>query len=386
MNKTDRKLKVLHVANWYPNPWDNIEGSFVRDQIRIFKKVIEAETVVVQVRNSSNVLPKYRSLILEDNARGYFLLAGGRPGRVKELLSTLLLMFVLIREKAWRYDALHFHIAYPLLLNSKLWRRFFSRPFIISEHWSAYHYNFYLPENHRSLRLLREPFKYGDVVLAVSESLLNDIKDFSKFEKFPSYVIPNYVPFHKVGLSSNKIPTLFIVNRWSNIKNPIPMLQGLERAASLGAKFKLVIGGYGDLLDEMMLFVKCGPLSDCTRFLGKMNKSQIADQLNVSDGYLFASNYETFSIACAEALCSGVPLIGPYIPAIDEYADKDCWVKVEKRDSEGWHIAITSFLSMHSEKRFDRLAIANRATRILSEEVIREKYREVVSKYINPSF
>ena len=384
-NRSD-KPKVLHIANWYPNPWDSVEGNFVRDQIRVFKKEIDAETVVVQVRSSAGVVPKYRSLILEDNARGYFLFAGGKPGKLTELLSTLLLIFVLIKEKAWRFNALHFHIAYPLLLNSKIWRFFFKKPFFISEHWSAYHYNFYLPENDKSLRLLREPFKYGDVVFTVSSALLNDIRAFSKFEKFPAYVIPNYVPFHEVKENRSETPTLFIVNRWSEIKNPMPMLEGLEKIASSGARFKLVIGGYGDLIDEMLLLVKNGPLSECTQFLGKMTKSQIADQLMISDGYLFSSNYETFSIACAEALCSGVPLIGPYIPAIAEYANRDCWVKVENRDSNGWNIAINSFLSMYRKRKFDRVAIAKRATEIFSEDVIRDKYRKVMNKYLNSIF
>jgi hypothetical protein len=43
-------VRILHIANWYPNPWDSIEGNFVRDQIEVFRQEIPGEVVVVQVR------------------------------------------------------------------------------------------------------------------------------------------------------------------------------------------------------------------------------------------------------------------------------------------------------------------------------------------------
>jgi hypothetical protein len=57
--------------------------------------------------------------------------SGGRP---PEYLSTLLLVKVLACERAWRFNALHFHISYLLLMQLRFWRGLFRRPVIISQH------------------------------------------------------------------------------------------------------------------------------------------------------------------------------------------------------------------------------------------------------------
>lgn len=371
-------MTILHVASWYPNPWESIEGNFVRDQIRVFAQDLPAKTVVVQVRPTSGVWPRLARRVLEDGARGYFLLAPVRPGKVMELLSTLLLVAVLLRERAWRFEALHFHIAYPLLLHSRFWRWMFRKPILISEHWSAYHSNFYLPETSRALRTLRAPFRQGYPVFAVSESLLDDIRRFAQTDDFRSFVIPNVVPLHGPAARRREVPVLFAVSRWVPIKNPLPMLEGLNQAALAGHDFKLVIGGYGETIGVMTAFVDNSALRGRTTFAGKMTKPQIAAQLAQSDGYLFSSDYETFSIACAEALGAGVPLIGPYISSIAEYAGPDDWVEVPARNAEGWQAATLSFVERWRHDGWNSAVIAQRAAQRFSETVLRARYRQAM--------
>ena len=368
-------MTILHIANWYPNPWDNIEGNFVRDQIRVFAQEIPAEVVVVQVRPTPGRWPRFTRHALEGGARGYVLHAPVRPGKVMEWLSTLLLVGVLLRERAWRFDALHFHIAYPLLMHSRLWRWMVRKPIVISEHWTAYHYNFYLPGDSKALAVMRRPFEQGYPVFAVSKALLDDIQHFAKREDFKGVVLPNVVPLHGSVEKRGAVPTFFAVNRWRAIKNPMPMLEGLNKAALSGHKFKLVIGGFGDMMAPMNTFVESSALSERTTFTGKLTKPEIAAQLAQSDGYLFSSNYETFSVACAEALGAGVPLIGPYLPCIAEYAGPQDWLQVDEKDPNGWLRAVECFLSKWQADAWDHAAIAKRASERFSDSALRARYR-----------
>lgn len=369
-------MTILHIANWYPGPWDSIEGNFVRDQIAVFREELPAEVVVVQVRPSSRRWPRFARPALEGGARGYILHAPVRPGsKPLEWLLSLLLLGVLLRERAWRFKALHFHIAYPLLMQSRFWRWMFRKPIVISEHWSAYHYKFHLPEGARALTHMRRPFQQGDPVLAVSGALLADIRAFAERDDFKGFVLPNVVPLHGATLGARDVPVLFAVNRWVSVKNPMPMLEGLHCAAEAGLAFRLVIGGYGDLIEEMTDFVEASALRGRTRFTGKMTKPEIAAQLATSDGYLFSSDYETFSIACAEALGAGVPLIGPHIPAIAEYAGPEDRVEVASRTPEAWQEAITDFAGIWARGGWDRAAIARRAEAQFSHARLREGYR-----------
>jgi glycosyltransferase involved in cell wall biosynthesis len=371
-------MTILHIANWYPNTWDSIEGNFVRDQIRVFAQEMPAETVVVQVRPTPGGWPRWQRQLLDNGARGYFLLAPVRSGKIAEWLSTLLLVGVLLAERAWRFEALHFHIAHPLLMHSRLWRWMFRRPIVISEHWSAYHYNFRLPAGTRALAHLRRPFQQGDPVLAVSSSLLQDIRAFAQRDDFKAFVLPNVVPLHGAGAGQRTVPVLFAVNRWVEIKNPMPMLEGLNQAAMAGVDFALVIGGYGDLITQMTGFVESSSLRERTTFTGKLSKSQVAAQLSQSDGYLFSSDYETFSVACAEALGAGVPLIGPHISAIAEYAGPGDWVEVEQRSAQAWQAAVYRFVDSWHRAEWNRVAIAQRAQTHFSEAGLRLRYRQTM--------
>jgi L-malate glycosyltransferase len=61
----------------------------------------------------------------------------------KELLSTLILWYVLVfKIKKKGVFAYNFHIAYPLLTYSRVLTLFIRKPIFVTEHWSAYHFNF----------------------------------------------------------------------------------------------------------------------------------------------------------------------------------------------------------------------------------------------------
>ena len=373
-----KEHRVFHVTNWYPNPWDNVEGNFVRAQYNVFRQSTCARLVNVQVRTEKSAWLRLKQTAPSDHERGYFILTRFERSRIHELLTTLLLIGVLVRERAWRYDLLHFHIAWPLLAHAHIWRRIFRMPIVVSEHWSAYHFNFGLPENAASLNRIRRVFRLGIPVIAVSNALLEDVRRFAKTADFDGYVIPNVVPLQSPQITCNPIPVLFSVNVWRPIKEPLQLLRGLARAADDGAAFKLVIGGFGELAEDMQLFVTSTSLASRTRILGKLTKAEIATQLGKSDGYLFSSQYETFSVACAEALGAGVPLIGPLLPAVAEYAGPGDWEQIEKRDADGWSNAIIRFLTRMQSGDFDRYAIAARASKHFSNHYIRQVYLDKV--------
>lgn len=378
----DNCMRILHIANWYPTPWNDIAGNFVRDHVRLFRAEIPGDAVVVEVRHDPKAWLRLRRLDLGDGVRGYFLLTRLNAGKVTEWLSAVMMLTVLLLHRAWRYDALHIHIAYPLAVHAWLWRWLIRGPVLLSEHWSAYHDNFSLPENSSALEFIRRPFKYGFPVLTVSKTLLADIQKFAGRSEFPGYVIPNLVPLHGAPRKRNETPTLFAVNIWREIKEPLPMLEGLAAAAESGADFRLVLGGFGELLPAMKEFVAGSALAGRTHFPGKMTKAEIARALADADANLFSSRYETFSVACAEALGAGVPLIGPHLDAIAEYAGPDDWVRVESRNADGWTEAVTGFVARHAAGDFDGAAIAARAEARFAPEAICARYRDVMAQIL----
>ena len=250
--------KVLHITNWYPNKWDNIEGIFVKEQYKVFSEVTDSYLVNVQVREGKKLF-EYQYIDYSETEKGYYLLSKIKSQKIIEILTTFLLLWALIKSDYKKYDLLHFHIAYPLLTYYSWWKRVITKPILISEHWSAYHFNFYMPKETKKLDRVKKIFRQNIPLIAVSKALLKDIQIFSGTENFPATVIPNVIDtesFLPGEKQHNTIPRFFIVNVWRPIKKPFAMLKAFAQLTAEGKSFELIIGGYGELLEEMKKFVE----------------------------------------------------------------------------------------------------------------------------------
>jgi L-malate glycosyltransferase len=376
--------KVLHLTSWYPNPWHKHEGIFVQEQYRVFSQVTDSRMINVQVRSGSKWF-EFRYIRYGDNESGYYILTKVKRSKIIELLTTLLLLWVLRKEKVNQFDLLHVHIAYPLLVHYFLWKKLLKVKILISEHWSAYHFNFYMPETTKKLDVIKNIFRQQIPVVTVSTSLLKDIQKFSGTKDFVGYVIPNVVDQDIFNfLNNGELPTtpqFFMVNVWRDIKNPFPLLNAFSNLVASGIVLKLILGGYGQLLEKMQLFIDEKGLSELVEFPGVMNKKGIADTLHRSDAYLFSSEYETFSVACAQALCCGVPLIGPPLSAVKEYADDESMITAQENNVDGWEEAFRQFIERR--KSFCRREIAEKAAKYLSTDRTKVKYLQVVDKLLS---
>ncbi len=376
--------KILHITNWYPNKWHNLEGVFVKEQFKVFSEVIPSHLINVQVRHSNNLF-KYKHIKYSDVEEGFYIFTRIQSAKIIEILTSFLLLWSLSKSKYKNYKLLHFHIAYPLLNYYSWWKKLIKLPLVISEHWSAYHYNFYLPKSTKKLNRVKNIFKQNIPLITVSKALLHDIQKFSGSKDFPSIVIPNvidrvYFDSKNKSFSPEK-PIFFIVNVWRRIKNPFPMLDAFSELSKSGFEFELRIGGYGELISEMKAYVLKRDFGANVSFLGKLNNQEIAKELSRASAYLFSSDFETFSVACAQALSSGCPLIGPPLSAILEYAEaNEDIVIVENNLKQDWINSILFFNANASNYKRDK--IAKKAAKLFSVNKIKKSYYDFIKTYI----
>ena len=297
--------------------------------------------------------------------------------KIIEIITTILLLYVLIKSKYKRFDILHFHIAYPLLSYYHLWKKFIKSKIIISEHYSAYHFNFYMPKDTKKLDPIKRIFRQNIPLISVSKALIDDIKIFSK-SNFKSIVIPNVIDinyfFFRGDREKNRVVRFFSVNNWRDIKNPFCMLNGFLELDRVGVDFIFTIGGYGELYRDIEKFVVDNRLSNKIKLLPKLNKKEIADELALTDFYITSSKYETFSVVSAQALICGVALISPPISAILEYTDDKSHIKIY----DSWKKSLRYAISNVEE--FDREYISNMADNYLSHQKIEQKYIEFLDE------
>ena len=203
--REDRKHRILHITNWYPNLWNSIEGQFIREQYGAVPAEFQQELWHVQVRHEGSLFRLHSGshgknvhyLILDTKIRSWQLI---------ELLTLGLLFLLRLKLRTRSWELVNMHIAYPLLRFPKVVQLLFGRAIVVSEHWSAYKSGFHLKEGSRAKRRIQNIFGHGVPLITVSEALAKDVVEFSGRSDYRRYVITNIVDPELFYPSDTKSP------------------------------------------------------------------------------------------------------------------------------------------------------------------------------------
>lgn len=327
-------MKVLHITNWYPNDANPNESPFIKRHIQSIEPFVQQKIFHLNIS-------KGRFLLLI-NLKTFILKLPGLPWLFSELFSCLVLLCYLGYQRVNRnYDIINFHIAYP---NLTFWNQIFKWvkiPVVITEHWSAYHLNFGVS---KKLPRISQIFHQSIPVIAVSQALIDDIRDYSQKE-FPSYIVPNVVDkkvFYRDHGIERESKRFFMVSQWKEPKQPFIVIGAFKKLLREDSDVKLYIGGFGPQWLQMKEAVES---VDQIQLLGKLNSEEIALQMNMASAYLHPSDYETFSVVCAEALSCGCPVISSEVGGIVEFVNETNGILVRENKEDQFFTAMHEFLT-----------------------------------------
>ncbi len=373
--------RILHITNWYPNYENAFEALFVREHFESLAPHFRKNDLChVQIREQSTKFTLRHKMA--PGSERHFLIAipFKVPTRMIEFGTFLMVWYVLWRTRAsYRYDLLNLHIAYPFGAYFKTLKRLFRKPICITEHWSAYHFDFHLPRASRGHGRLRRLFSHNIPVIAVSRALVSDIERFAGRNDFHSYVVPNVVDatiFNKTASPPTGRIIFFTVNFWRALKRPLIMLEAFSNFVSNHPESMLVIGGYGPMWEDMQQFVRDRGLTGNVEFLGRLQREEVAKNMLEATAFIHTSSYETFSVVTAEALLCGTPVIVPHLPAIAEFVDESNGILVEGYEVETWEQAMTKMALQRSV--YDSPSIRSRALKSFSKKAVGNQYRQAL--------
>lgn len=303
-------MKILHITNWFPTNQNPTNAIWIKRHIDALDSTTVGEILHFEIipnrgfKLSTNRDNKLSQTILSLPISSWFIF---------EIIYSFWLFFQLVVTKKHKnFDIINFHIAYPMLTYWHWMKRFVKKPIVTTEHWSAYHYNFGVE---KSLPRIQKIFQQNIPIITVSKALSEDIKRFANSE-FPSYVVPNVVNtsiFHAVPTSERE-DFLFMVSHWKEPKTPLAAMEAFLKICK-NTNTRLIIGGNGPLWTEMKDFAQS---SGQIEMLGRLDSKQIAHYMQRCKAFLHPSNYETFSVVCAEAVACGAYVIAPKIGGIPE--------------------------------------------------------------------
>jgi glycosyltransferase involved in cell wall biosynthesis len=332
-------MRVLHITNWYPNSHNPKEAPWLKSHIDSLNLYVSRQSVFHLDISTGSFTLKFGS---GDSLSWFILKFPGMLWRISEMMSAIFLFAYLMFNRANKnYDIINFHIAYPNLTYWHKIKNWIRIPVIITEHWSAYHYNFGVKQK---LPRIQRIFRQQIPVFTVSRALATDIEMFSG-AKFPSYVVPNIVDstvFRNSGASGNrKRQQFFMVSQWKKPKEPFVVIEAFKRLSDRFPKVTLRIGGYGPLLEEMK--AQCLPCTNIS-FLGALDRTEVATEMRHAGAFLHSSGYETFSVVCAEAITVGCPVIASAVGGIPEFVNERNGLLVEHNTVENFYEAMIQSL------------------------------------------
>lgn len=209
-------------------------------------------------------------------------------------------------------DVIHAHnCLYAGVVACNIKRRY-KIPYIITEHSSAYGRKCI---KDWQIDRIQEVFDEAEYKSAVSFSLANDIKSIIKTDFNDDEIINNIIDekFESEVIAdqdSSNGPFIFLTIANLDVnKNTEGLINAFAMQFKGNDKFKLVIGGDGELRNELMgLCLRLGIMGQ-VKFEGVMTRERVIKSIKESNVLVLPSMYETFGVVLIEAMALGKPVI-----------------------------------------------------------------------------
>lgn len=253
-------------------------------------------------------------------------------------------------------------------------------PLVGIEHWSEMGKKTVKSE---VVALAKETYPYVDQLIAVSESLKNNIK---KYAKADAIVVHNMVgqEFTYSPVVCAHPLKLVAVGSLIHRKGFDLLIQALDQIRSqLPADWQCNIIGEGNQHAALQQQIDNAGLTDHMHLLGQKNKQEIVTLLQQSDFFVLPSRSDTFGVVYIEAMACGLPVIatdcgvpsslitsqnGLFIPVDDVNALSDAIIRMTTHLAEYNRQAI----AQNCQERFAPKVIAQQLTQIFEQVIARK--------------
>ena len=355
------RLKVLHLARWYPNRYDPMPGLFIQRHAEAANLCSDVGVVYThQVADLSTLVDRFEVDFNVINnvltAKVYYKESKCRLFPINKFIN--IFRFIKanriginkIDKELGGFDLMHIHILTRLGFFGLYHKIFHGKPYVITEHWSRY-----LDLTGSFTGFFRKLFtriivKNAACVTAVTDNLATAMKSHGLANN--NYVIlPNVVD--SVFLDNKKVDkpvkskTTFL--HVSCFEDKSKNISGLIRVISNLSKLRndFIFRMVGDGMDMEWLFTYAndlGLIDSHIQFTGLLEGSELVDEMANSDMLIIFSNYENFPVVINESLSLGIPVIATRVGGIPERINDENGALVDPGNEDQLQNKLVEFL------------------------------------------
>lgn len=391
-NTPDNKIKVLHLARWYPNRFDPMPGLFIQRHVEAAAKYCQVGVVYTHDKNDKpgklfdieySVIngvptakvyynnPQFNVPVISNLIKAYRFLKANTLGIKK------------IKKELGEFHLVHVHILTRLGVIALFYKIFYNKPYVITEHWSRY-----LPVTGTYGGFFRElatkwVVKNAAMVTTVTQNLANAMQN--RGLKNKNYrVLANVVNEEFYQTEFSKTPktqkTLIHVSCFEDkSKNVSGMLRAISSLAKKRNDFILKLVGDGMDFQVMKDYAKKLEIpSERLVFTGLLEGKALVDKMSTADLLLVFSNYENFPVVINESLVLGIPVIATRVGGIPEFVNTSNGRLINAGDENAFEQNLNDFLD--SKLNFNNVQIQKDSKNAFSPETIGQELKSIYQK------
>ncbi|HEY3462286.1 MAG TPA: glycosyltransferase [Gaiellaceae bacterium] len=268
------------------------------------------------------------------------------------------------REELGAFDLIHAHAAFPAGLLARQLAA--GIPYVVTEH-SGRALRARVARSGVGRRALTEGLSGAAAVIAVSHALARQL---AQAGPGASDVIPNVIDeefFTRADVPRpTERPRVFSLARLVDGKGVVELLEATAHLRAAGLPVDLRIGGDGPRRKEWEDYARRLGLEKDVSFLGILPRESVREELWNCSCFALASEAESFSVVCIEALACGRPVVATRSGGPEDIVTEENGVLVPARDVEALAAGLRSVLA----RDFDAEAIRSDAVRRFGSEAV----------------
>ncbi len=315
-NTSTKKLRVLHVAKWYPNRSDVQNGVFVQ-------KHIACTAMFAEVKVLAWLAGKGKTQVVESIENGlpitrvYF-----NPKTTVSYKRSAFREYIRGHYNNKNLpDIIHLHIFSPDLLLVVNWAKKRKIPVVISEHWSGYARGVFaaLPGWRKwAYRKLGKVNRVLPVSAFLQESMLenNVLGNFT--------VVPNVVDFNPH--QPKKLPQftfLVVADFIDEIKNISGIINAFAEVFAANQTCQLHVVGGGPDEELIADLVAQSPAKQNIKLIGRLPNEEVLKLMPACHILVNNSRAESFGVVILEAHAAGIPVISTLCGGPNEWLEDE---------------------------------------------------------------
>ena len=330
-----KKLRILHVAKWFPNRNDVQNGVFIQKHVACTTQFADVKVLAwLQGESKTDVVESIENGMAI--TRVYF--------KKKTAVSYKRHAFRNYIQGHYNNkelpDLIHLHIFSPDLLLVVNWAKKRNIPVVISEHWSGYIRGIFDQMPKWRKMAYRQLAKKVDVILPVSEFLQDHMiacKMKGAYQIVPNIVEPNtHTPPKQKQFSFVVIADL--VDEIKNVSGIIRAFESIEHNSLLH-----IIGGGPDE-EKIKNLVDHSPKKEQIKLYGRLANDEVLKLLPTFYCLINNSRVESFGVTVLEAHAASIPVISTKCGGPDEWLEEGDYA-IELDDENGLKMAMTNVIN-----------------------------------------